>query len=300
MNPQNPFGQQQNEQNKSREPADPDQAKRSDQQSSIRNPLEVLQPGEQIICEVKRHPIGMLGTYVASGGLLILLAVLIFVLGPSIFSSSSHSQVMAGGGLIFILIAAMILTFVFIAHIIYWGNHWVVTDDSITQITQTSLFSKQSAQLSLGNLEDVTSEQNGILAQVFNFGVLKAETAGERSKFMFPYCPNPNYYAQKILAAREVFEREHHGGKQEPYVAPAMPMPSASQESVGASGSNSNQFFEQAAQQHQFGQTPLDYSSQAPPPSDVPSQQPPPGTSLVADDSDDNSGQAPTFPPPSA
>lgn len=179
-----------------------------------------MQPGEQVICEVKRHPIGLLGTYIASGFILIVLALVAFVVLPHSSSSSDHTQVVAASGLVFVLLAALILVFVFIANKVYWGNHWVVTSDSITQISQTSLFSKQSAQLSLGNLEDVTSEQNGILAQLFNFGTIKAETAGERSKFVFPFCPNPNYYAQKILAAREVFEQAHHGGKQGPYQQP--------------------------------------------------------------------------------
>jgi hypothetical protein len=81
-------------------------------------------------------------------------------------------------------------------------------------VQQTALFNKQSSQLSLGNLEDVTVEQNGILTHMFNYGVIKAETAGERSKFTFRYCPNPNLYAQQILNAREQFEQSHRGGKQ--------------------------------------------------------------------------------------
>jgi hypothetical protein len=90
---------------------------------------------------------------------------------------------------------------------LYWGNSWVVTTDSITQVNQTGLFTRQSSQLSLANLEDVTAEQNGILAHAFNYGLLKAETAGEHSKFSFYYCPNPNLYAQQILHAREQFEQ---------------------------------------------------------------------------------------------
>jgi hypothetical protein len=40
---------------------------------------------------------------------------------------------------------------------------------------------------------------------MFNYGTLKAETAGERSKFAFPFTPNPNKCAQEILHARERF-----------------------------------------------------------------------------------------------
>lgn len=198
----------------------------------VHNPLEVMQPGEQTICEVKRHPIGMLGVYFVSGSLLLVLAVLAFVVAPSV-SSDHRSQAMALGTLAFLIVGGLLLGFVFIANKVYWGNSWVVTSDSLTQVVQTSLFSKQSSQLSLGNLEDVTVEQDGIFPQLFKYGVLRVETAGERSKFVFPFCPNPNYYAKKVLAAREAFEQRRHANEQNPqqalyreegaYSAPAQP-----------------------------------------------------------------------------
>lgn len=182
----------------------------------IHNPLEVMQPDEQIICEIKRHPAGMMGVYTISGVLLIIFAVFFLVILPGVFASN-RSVATALGAAAFMLGAAIVVGFVFIANKVYWGNSWVVSSDSLTQISQTSLFHKQSSQLSLGNLEDVTSEKRGIFAQLFKYGTLKVETAGERSKFTFPYCPTPDRYAQKILAAREAFEQAHHGGKQDPY-----------------------------------------------------------------------------------
>ena len=40
---------------------------------------------------------------------------------------------------------------------------------------------------------------------MFGFGTLKVETAGERSKFQFPYCPNPQKCAVEIIQAHESF-----------------------------------------------------------------------------------------------
>jgi hypothetical protein len=178
----------------------------------VRNPLATMQPGEQVICEIKRHPIGIVGMYAMAGLLLTVLAVAVFVIAPLVMPSVSGSRIMEVGGLGFALVLAGTLLFLYIGNTVYIGNRWIVTDDSITQVQQTSLFSKQSSQLSMGSLEDITAEQNGILPQMFNYGVLKAETAGERSKFSFRYCPNPNYYAQQILNAREKFEQEQRRG----------------------------------------------------------------------------------------
>ncbi len=215
-------------------PQDPTQSQSKDPRE-VHNPLSVMQPGEQVICEIKRHPVGILGIYVATGVLLIVVAILAFIVGPSVITSASRTQVVAGGGLVFVVLAVLSLAFVFVSNKVYWGNSWVVTSDSITQITQTSLFDKRSSQLSLGNLEDVSAEQNGILAHMLNYGLIRVETAGERSKFVFLYCPNPNYYAQKILSAREQFEQSRRGGEdlqrpyraQGAYAAPSSPQPPA-------------------------------------------------------------------------
>ncbi len=175
------------------------------------NPLSVMEPGEQVICEIKRHPIGIIGIYVISGALLLAIAILSFVVAPAVITSTSRSQIDTAGALIFVIVATVSFLFTFVANKVYWGNSWVVTSDSITQITQTSLFNKQSSQLSLGNLEDVTAEQDGILPHMFNYGRLRVETAGERSKFLFAFCPNPSYYAKQVLAAREAFEQGRMG-----------------------------------------------------------------------------------------
>lgn len=185
-------------------------------QQNIKNPIGVRQEGEEVICEIKRHPIGIIGVYLTAGFLLLVLAIVAFIIAPKFLTSASHSQVLSIGLLAYAVVAFVTVGFLFIANIVYWGNRWVLTSDSITEITQTSLFSKQSSQLSLGSLEDVTAEQNGILTHIFNYGVLKVETAGERSNFTFLYCPKPNYYAQQIIEAREKFEQlGGHAGMQQ-------------------------------------------------------------------------------------
>lgn len=173
-----------------------------------------MQPGERHIFEIKRHPVGLIFSYAIAGLMIIGAAVMTFIIAPSLFPNSKDT-VAAVGTVIFLIITLLAVGFVFITNKVYWGNSWVLTSDSITQVNQTSLFNRQSSQLSLENLEDVTAEQNGILPHIFNYGKLKAETAGERSKFVFYYCPNPNYYAQQVLQAREEFVQSgHHGVSQ--------------------------------------------------------------------------------------
>ncbi|MEK7594370.1 MAG: hypothetical protein AAB436_01885 [Patescibacteria group bacterium] len=215
MNPQNPY--------------------KSAVEPPINNPLSVMQPGEELIFEAKRHPIGMIGMYGAAGLLLVVLAVIAFGVVPTVFSDSNKSAALSIS-VVFILIASLIISgFLFISNKVYWGNSWILTSDSLIQVTQTSLFNKRSSQLSLDHLEDVGAQQNGILTHIFNYGAITAESAGATDTFTLNYCPNPNYYARMIVATREQFELkrsaeaqppQQHALPQQPVQAqPAQPQP---------------------------------------------------------------------------
>lgn len=171
----------------------------------VDNPLEAMQPGEEIICEIKRHPMGMLSKYIATFLALVVLGVSAVLLIPQTVPQDTQPQarVFAVFGVAaFAVIAAIGL---YLTQFIYYKNRWIVTSDSITQVSQTGLFSTQLSQLSMANLQDVTVVQDGIMPSTFDYGILRAETAGERSKFVFLYCPNPKKYAQEILMTREQF-----------------------------------------------------------------------------------------------
>lgn len=175
-------------------------------QPQVHNPLSAMHEDEVIIFEVRRHPIGLVFMYLSFGLMLALVAV-VAIMAPTWLTDYNTEVVRQVSMVVFLVSFVFAAIFTFIGHIVYSGNRWILTSDSLTQVSQRSLFDKQNSQLSLANLEDVTSHQDGIMAHLFNYGVLKAETAGERSKFMMIYCPNPNAYAQKILMAREAFEQ---------------------------------------------------------------------------------------------
>ena len=170
------------------------------------NPLSAMRQGERVIFEIRRHPIGLIGIYVPFA-IMLAFAGFAAIAAPGILADQFDRALVASiSASIFGVAAVLSLLFVFIAHKVYFGNRWILTSDSLTQLTQRSLFNKQTSQLGLDNLEDVTAEQNGILTHLFNYGVLRCQTAGEQGKFLFVYCPKPHDYAQKMLIARENFE----------------------------------------------------------------------------------------------
>lgn len=170
-----------------------------------KNPLASMQDGEQILADIHRHPFGIISVYITSFIAFAAACGVILLLVPKLLGSTSdYNSNNVTVGLIVVVMVLMLIGLT-IMTIVYWQNRWVLTSDSLTQITQNGLFNRQTSQLSLGNLEDVTAEQRGIIPSLFNFGTLRVETAGEHSKFFFLYCPDPNLYARKILMARELF-----------------------------------------------------------------------------------------------
>jgi len=183
-------------------PMPPQQQPQQSDGSDI-NKFIVLQPGERILCQLKRHPFGLIGMYVSAGVIAaIILGAAVAV--PTFLTGVSQQMklAMVFGALILI---ALIMLYVYVGAYIYNGNRWIVTSDSITQIVQVGLFSKQTSQLSLANLEDVTVDQNGLLQSMFGFGTLRVESAGAHDKFLFPFCPNPSDNARKIIEAHEAY-----------------------------------------------------------------------------------------------
>lgn len=163
--------------------------------------IEYVDANEVKHCEVTKHPIGIMIVYVQGiVGFIFALGLTYFLL-PTVIADTDSAFLYAN------LFAAVAIVFaigiVLLATMVYRRNRLIVTDRNITQILQYGLFNRKVSQLNMVNVEDVTSKQQGLFSNVFGYGELIIETAGEQSNFHFSFCPNPGYYAKIILNARE-------------------------------------------------------------------------------------------------
>jgi membrane protein YdbS with pleckstrin-like domain len=171
---------------------------------------DMLEPGEHIVTVVHRHPIGIILIY------LVALVGIIAVIGLMIAVAPSFTQNLSGqaynlfiAGVIFAVgLLALIL---FVATYLYRQSRLIVSDKSLIQIIQRGLFIRKVSRLSMSNVQDVEAAHNGFLATVFNFGTLTVETAGEEDNFVFPFCPTPDLYADRILEARQAYVHSEEG-----------------------------------------------------------------------------------------
>jgi len=170
----------------------------------IKEARDLLEPGETIVTIVHRHPIGIVFIYLETLVAVIAVLVLMLVVAPDFFSNLS-------GQAYRLLIASILLAVgllglvLFVATYIYRQSKLLVTDKSLVQIIQKGLFIRKVSRLSMSNVEDVNAEHRGILSTIFNYGVLTIQTAGQEDNFIFPWCPDPDLYADRVLEARQAY-----------------------------------------------------------------------------------------------
>ena len=160
---------------------------------------------EQLLAEVRKHPFGLLVIV----GLGAFIAVTVFVSVIAIVASGFLDSVGLGGSLeslsvffgfvlsIFIVIATFIN-----AHL-YRNNVVFVTNEKLAQVLFISLFHRKISQLSIGDVQDVTVQQNGFLPNAIGYGTLVIETAGEQQNYTFTFVPEPYETSKVIINAHE-------------------------------------------------------------------------------------------------
>lgn len=173
-----------------------------------------LSPGEKVLREMKRHPIGVLQIYVTST--LVMLALL-FAAGALI--RFSHTKDVVDGGSVAIpvgailgiagVLALLVVVIAAVAVRVYHGNRLYLTNESVIQRIQNSLLDVKEQQVPLGRIEDVSYEQRGMMQHMFNYGTIRLSTEGEETTYYFHYAMEPRDEAANIITAQEEYEKIH-------------------------------------------------------------------------------------------
>lgn len=162
---------------------------------------------EELITEIRKHPVG-LAIVLATGGFVMLMLLLSGVfLGVVDFDAilglqdaNSLRPLLVIFMFMFVLATAVMT---FIAAFLYQSNVIFITSEKIAQVLYRSLFNRKISQLSIGDVQDVTVTQKGLLAHYFDYGTLIIETAGEQENYQFSYVPKPYQVSKQIVGAHE-------------------------------------------------------------------------------------------------
>jgi hypothetical protein len=97
---------------------------------------------------------------------------------------------------------------IFLIWVFYYLNVQIVTNLRIVDIDQKGLFSRSISELHIDKIEDVTSESNGPVATIFQYGNVYVQTAGTVDRFEFDRVPAPERIEKIIL---DLYEKRPQG-----------------------------------------------------------------------------------------
>lgn len=171
-------------------------------------PFLNLSEGEYVISAVRRHPIGLIMPL----GIGTLLIALTFAL---LFNYSEFATALAIEGPIaevgtvaipMLLFVGLIAFGMFVSYYVFTSNRFFLTNESVIQEIQHTLFSRHEQTASLGSIEDASFTQHGILQQVFNYGDIRLSTEGDETTYRFTYVANPRQHIATLNNAVEAFK----------------------------------------------------------------------------------------------
>ncbi len=166
-----------------------------------------LSKGEYVLMKLQRHPLGLLPSVGITTFLLCLL-VAVWIMYPVILENDTTGQLpnIGTASVMIMCLGALVGIFGYIAVWIYQRNTFFLTNESVIQEIQHSLFSKHEQTVSLGSIEDVSFRQTGLMQTMFNYGTIRLSTEGEETTYRFHYVANPKHQVAILNNAVEDFK----------------------------------------------------------------------------------------------
>lgn len=189
-------------------PVSDDNQKRSEQ-SKKDYPFLNLSEGEFVIMAVRRHPIGLfIPAVVTAVGIIMVYVVAFLFIGMIASGDLALPNTPSAAGIFGFasLVAFLVGIFGYIYIWVYLQNKFFMTNESVIQEIQTSLFAKHEQTVSLGSIEDASFVQTNIIQTVFNYGSIRLSTEGEETTYRFHYVANPKQHIAKLNNAVEAFK----------------------------------------------------------------------------------------------
>lgn len=156
---------------------------------------------EKLLFEVRKHWFGLFLVYFF-GSFVIVLALAAAV-GAAALPSGEFDTIRMPVVLLGLMLAILGAIFTAIGAYLYRSNVILVTSDKLAQLLVYGIFQRKISQLSIGDVQDVTVRQHGIIAHALNYGTIIIETSGEQANYSFNFAPDPYLASKAIVGAHE-------------------------------------------------------------------------------------------------
>ncbi len=167
------------------------------------------QPDEEIIIFLRRN-IFILIKHILTYLVIFLVPLAVYLLANLYLPQLIEKDVISD-----LLTLLMFLYFLFTWLFFYRGfldyflDVWIVTNYRILSIEQSDLFHRTVAEQKLFRIQDVTSQQKGLLPTFINYGDVYIQTAAEQMRFVFEEVSNPHKIAREITQLVDWQKKEH-------------------------------------------------------------------------------------------
>jgi hypothetical protein len=183
-----------------------EESKRRHEESVKAFPSLNLSNHEYIISAVRRHPIGMIAPLLATGISVSIIFAIILNYG---FLSETFDLPPEGFGVTLLIGVLMTILFViggYLAVWVYTSNRFFLTNESVIQEIQTSIFDHREQTVSLLNIEDASYTRRGPLQTLLNYGSIRLSTEGDETTYRFDYVSDPKTHIAILNNAIEAFK----------------------------------------------------------------------------------------------
>lgn len=184
-------------------------AQKRHEESKQKFPALNLSDGEYVISEVNRHPIGLFSIWfivaVILGTVFIGGPILMAIVAPG-FTSTLQPDAITNGILFLIFLAAFFIIGGIVATVIYLGNRFYLTNESVIQRIQHDLLSHKEQTVSLANIEDASYNIQGLIQMIFHYGSIRLSTEGDETTYRFSFVSDPKKQVDLLNNAVEAFK----------------------------------------------------------------------------------------------
>lgn len=184
-------------------------AQKRHEESKQKFPALNLSDGEYVISEVRRHPIGLFSIWfivaVILGTVFIGGPILMAIVAPG-FTSTLQPDAITNGILFLIFLAAFFIIGGIVATVIYLGNRFYLTNESVIQRIQHDLLSHKEQTVSLANIEDASYNIQGLIQMIFHYGSIRLSTEGDETTYRFSFVSDPKKQVDLLNNAVEAFK----------------------------------------------------------------------------------------------
>ncbi|MFA6423447.1 MAG: PH domain-containing protein [Patescibacteria group bacterium] len=161
-----------------------------------------LTENEKVYMVIHKHWI-VLARYFFFAFIMVMVPVVILLVPDMVAGLGIGTQSIAlVGGMYFLIMCAFFIT----VWIDYYNDIMLVTSKRIVNIEQDGLFNYKVSDLPLERVVDLSTSENGILAQIFGFGDVHLHTASDAPNFDFITIPKPHEVSKNIKNVLELHD----------------------------------------------------------------------------------------------